>query len=52
MRKLFVVAQASAPASSGGVPPHESDATLAFAAGRCWNPQPGRLRYASSGRCA
>ena len=40
-----VVAQASSPAGSGGVSPRESDPAPVLAAGRCGNPQPGRLRY-------
>jgi len=40
-----VVAQASLPAGSGGVSPRESDQASVLAAGRCGNPQPGRLRY-------
>jgi hypothetical protein len=41
-----LVARASSPAGSGGVPPRERSLNLSgLAAGRRGNPPPGRLRY-------
>ena len=48
-----LVARASSPAGSGGVPPRERNLNLrVLAAGRCGNPPPGRLRHGGQSSCA